>query len=98
MFETDILVFIVLSWFKHQSKPSNVSFANCENTVSSEHELKDEPDETEEYREADNFDKFDKLIFRNFWHQNDARAYRRWGRSVILEEIGLQYFSHTQGA
>ena len=45
-----------------------------------------------------NFDKFDKIIFRNFWHQNDAKAYRRWGRSVILEEIGLQYFSHTQGA
>ena len=22
---------------------------------------------------------------------------RRWGRSIILEEIGLQYFSHTQG-
>ena len=59
MFETDILAFIVLSWFKHQSKPSNVSFANCENTVSSEHEVKDEPDETEEHREADNSDKFD---------------------------------------
>ena len=63
MFETDILVFIVLSWFKHQSKPSNVSFANCENTVSSEHELTEsiwsKPDENEEHREADNSDKFD---------------------------------------
>ena len=28
---------------------------------------------------------------------NDTKTNRRWGRSIILEEIGFQYFSHTQG-
>jgi len=44
-----------------------------------------------------NFNKFDKIIFRNSWHHTMMPgSHRRWGRSIILEEIGLQYFSHTQ--
>ena len=42
--------------------------------------------------------KFDKINFQKFLApDNDAKTNRRWGRSIILEEIGLQYFSHTQG-
>ena len=41
--------------------------------------------------------KFDKINFQKFLAPyNDAKTKRRWGRSIILEEIGLQYFSHTQ--
>ena len=41
--------------------------------------------------------KFDKINFQKFLSlYNDAKTKRRWGRSIILEEIGLQYFSHTQ--
>ena len=42
--------------------------------------------------------KYDKINFQKFLAPgNDAKTNRRWGRSIILEEIGLQYFSHTQG-
>ena len=41
--------------------------------------------------------KFDKINFQKFLaSDNDAKAKGRWGRSIILEEIGFQYFSHTQ--
>ena len=41
--------------------------------------------------------KFDKINFQKFLApDNDAKTNRRWGRSIILEEIGFQYFSHTQ--
>ena len=41
--------------------------------------------------------KFDKINFQKFLApDNDAKTKRRRGRSVILEEIGFQYFSHTQ--
>ena len=41
--------------------------------------------------------KFDKINFQKFLApDNDAKTKRRWGRSIILEEIGFQYFSHTQ--
>ena len=41
--------------------------------------------------------KYDKINFQKFLApDNDAKTNRRWGRSIILEEIGFQYFSHTQ--
>ena len=46
---------------------------------------------------TNNFDNMTKLIFRNSWHQTMMlKTSRRWGRSIILEEIGFQYFSNTQ--
>ena len=41
--------------------------------------------------------KYDKINFQKFLApDNDAKTNRRCGRSIILEEIGFQYFSHTQ--
>ena len=41
--------------------------------------------------------KYDKINFQKFLApDNDAKTNRRRGRSIILEEIGFQYFSHTQ--
>ena len=41
--------------------------------------------------------KFDKIIFQKFLASyKDAKTKSRWGRSIILEEIGFQYFPHTQ--
>ena len=41
--------------------------------------------------------KYDKINFQKFLApDNDAKTNRRWGHSIILEEIELQYFSHTQ--
>ena len=38
-----------------------------------------------------------KLIFRNSWHQTMMLKQKpSVGTFIILEEIGFQYFSHTQ--
>ena len=44
--------------------------------------------------------KFDKINFQKFLApDNDAKTNRRWGRSIILEEIRFQYFfSHPKDA
>ena len=46
---------------------------------------------------TNNFDNIWQNYFQKFLApDNDAKTNRQWGRSIILEEIGLQYFSHTQ--
>ena len=40
--------------------------------------------------------KFDKIKFQNLGIRQRCKNKSRWGRSIILEEIGFQYFSHTQ--
>ena len=40
--------------------------------------------------------KFDKIKFQNLGIRQRCKNKSRWGRSIILEETGFQYFSHTQ--
>ena len=40
--------------------------------------------------------KFDKIKFQNLGIRQRCKNKSRWGRSIILEEIGFQYFPHTQ--
>ena len=52
----------------------------------------------EEYSSGSIFSKIilTKLNFRILASDKDAKTKSRWGRSIILEEIGFRYFSHTQ--